>query len=169
VITVKKISSRSRDLPDTIARREDFQTYGALRGGWVEPSRYIYAGELRGYDAEVFSRDMYRIRYIVWSYSTPIAWWVADTDDKNMPRVGHWHIVRQRFSVTTSRHQGTLYRISDGHRWGPWFDSSVGDSLACRYSRGEHVGPVGYTDDGTMCERHYNLRPAVKRSLELSK
>jgi hypothetical protein len=137
-----------------IAAREDFETYGALRAGWTSrKGAYVYTGYLRGYDAEVFDKHKWQIEYVVWSYSTPIAWW---------SEMYGWHLVRQTFSVTTSRHQGRLYLI-DGNRFGPWFDTSVGEDLACRYQRGQHIGPVGYTDDGTMCERHYLMRPKVAR------
>lgn len=161
---MKKISSRSRDLPNMIASREDFETYGALRGGWHDKGRYFYTGALTNtYDRAVLNRDRAHIEYIVWSYSTPIAWWSQ--------RYG-WHKVRQTFSVTTGRHQGALYKIP-GPRWEPFFDAEIVEysdhesRLVCKYQRGEHHGPVGFTDDGTMCERHYNLRPAVKRQAEM--
>jgi hypothetical protein len=162
---VKKITAH--DAPPLIRDRVPFETWGSFRatahdGGYVYTSDY-----LRGYDLAMWERDRTHIRYIVWSYSTPIAWWVTDTDDKNMPRVGHWHVVRQTFSPTTStRHQSKLYLIPGPSRWEPFFDASLRDDLACRRTRGVHRGSVGYTDDGTMCERHYLMRPKVKRIIE---
>lgn len=38
--------------------------------------------------------------YVVWSYDTPIAWYVK----------GAWRIVTQKFSRTTSRHQSVVRR-----------------------------------------------------------
>lgn len=60
------------------------------------------AGELSGSDLAAFQTDASAIRYVVRSYDTPIAWKTLS---------GRWHIVRQRFSVTTSKHQGRLYMI----------------------------------------------------------
>lgn len=98
-----RISSRHRDLPDMIARREDFETYGALRGGWItEGTATSYPGYLAGPDLEVWQDQRPHIAYVVWSYDTPIAWWSR--------RYG-WHKVSQKFSVTTSKHQGKLFRI----------------------------------------------------------
>jgi hypothetical protein len=160
VIQVKKISSRDRRVAEMIRDLQPFETYGALRATEHDGS-YMYTGYLRGYDAEVYSKHKNYIRYVVWSYSTPIAWW--------SPAYG-WHKVRQTFSVTTSRHQGQLYLCdgpgATGHRWEPFFDASLRDDLACQRERGKHVGPVGYTDVGTLCERHYLMRPVVERLIE---
>jgi hypothetical protein len=40
--------------------------------------------------------------YIVYSYGTPIAWYVYSTNQ--------WHIVDQKFSATTSKHQNYTRR-----------------------------------------------------------
>jgi hypothetical protein len=40
-----------------------------------------------------------RADYVIWSYSTPIAW---RTD-------GEWHAPEVKYSVTTSRHQGRIF------------------------------------------------------------
>jgi hypothetical protein len=157
---VKKISSRGREVPEKIRDLEPFQTYGALRAEvFSDHGMNIWqTGILSGYDLEKFREHQNYIRYAVFSYSTPIAWW--------SPAYG-WHRVRQTFSITTSRHQGNLYLItgpgSETRRWQPWFDASLRNDLVCRRVRGKHEGPVGYTDDGTLCERHYLMRPAVKR------
>lgn len=41
--------------------------------------------------------------YVIYSYATPVAWRNAD---------GSWTKTAQRFSVTTSQHQGRLYRLT---------------------------------------------------------
>lgn len=42
--------------------------------------------------------------YVIWSYATPIAWvWTSKRG------VEHVYRVSQKFSVTTTRHQGRLY------------------------------------------------------------
>lgn len=60
------------------------------------------SGELSGSDKAAFDTDASAIRYVVYSFFTPIAWKTLS---------GRWHIVRQRFSVTTSKHQGRLYML----------------------------------------------------------
>jgi len=60
------------------------------------------AGWLSGSDLAAFQTDASAIRYVVRSFDTPIAWQTLS---------GRWHIVRQRFSPTTSKHQGRLYLL----------------------------------------------------------
>lgn len=72
-----------------------------VRASTVMP---VLAGRLQGADLEAFNRDNGSITYVVWSYATPIAW---VTDDSRV------HKVAQRFSVTTSKHQGKLYLLED--------------------------------------------------------
>lgn len=156
---MSKISGRDRKVPELLRDRIPFDTYGSFRATVSHGLTSWQSGILSGYDLEVFKRDMAGIRYVVWSYSTPIAWWSEEYG---------WHVVRQRFSVTTSKHQGRLYLIEgpgSTNRWEPFFDASLRDDLVCRRERGAHEGLVGYTDDGTLCERHYNMRPAVKRAV----
>src|SRR5215207_6729336 len=88
--TATKLTTRSGwwEFSKAIAAGEDFDTCGALKGrsgGWwtmgILPSEYVSSAK----DAD----------YIVYSYSTPIAWrtW------------GQWHTPDVKYSVTTSRHQ----------------------------------------------------------------
>jgi hypothetical protein len=154
---MSKISGRSMRVPEMIRDREPFETFGSFYAD--NTSGYVYSGHLRGYDLEVLSkhRSEGTITYVVWSYATPIAWWSEEFG---------WHKVRQTFSVTSSKHQGRLYLIDAPSRWEPFFDASLRDDLACRRDRGKHEGPVGYTDDGTLCQRHYEMRPKVKQALD---
>lgn len=100
-----KLSSRSREVAEHIRDRRPFQTHGALRAT-EETERHGLgpwdSGQLAGADLDRYREDMREIRYAIWSYSTPIAWW---TESRG------WHIVAQRFSMTTSHHQGKLYLI----------------------------------------------------------
>lgn len=98
----KTLNSRSQKVPIAILARETFNTYGALRGEVVKSLGPWDSGRLHGVDLDLFREDMAQIRYVVWSYATPIAWWCEDKG---------WHKVAQRFSVTTSQHQGRLYLI----------------------------------------------------------
>jgi hypothetical protein len=101
---VSKISSRSREVAERIRDRVPFQTYGALRAT-EEINHCPDSGRLNNDE-----RDRLHTQwnwgngsmYVVWSYGTPIAWWTE--------RDG-WHRVAQKFSMTTSHHQGKLYLI----------------------------------------------------------
>lgn len=96
-----KISSRSTAVRQHIDARIPFQTYGALMAisrsenavgkplpftGQL-PMRYVESAE--------------RASYVVYSYSTPIAWW-SEEDGWTRPEV--------KYSRTTSVHQGKCPR-----------------------------------------------------------
>lgn len=99
-----KINSRSREVAERIRDRVPFETYGALKA--TEETRVTAwdSGRLTGPDLDRFNLDLDSIRYVVWSYATPIAWW-SETNG--------WHRVAQKFSMTTSHHQGKLYLMGD--------------------------------------------------------
>jgi hypothetical protein len=103
---MKKISSRSIETAEAIGRHETFETYGALRGERRDPSVNRFSvwdsGRLSGNDLDRFREDLPGIVYIVFSYATPIAWVNED---------GTVHRVGQKFSMTTSHHQGRLYLL----------------------------------------------------------
>lgn len=87
-----------------------FTTSGSLTGSTRDTQRHTPCGfgergYLRGADLDAFNRDYDRIAYIVRSYLTPIAWVLED---------GTVYRVSQKFSVTTSKHQGTLYLLGNG-------------------------------------------------------
>jgi len=88
-----------------IANFQDFKTYGALSGDNVDGLSEWRgdSGLLSGEDKEQFVADSDKIRYVVKSYSTPIAWYAR----------GKWYKVKQKFSVATSKHQGQLYKINE--------------------------------------------------------
>lgn len=97
----KKISSRSREVSESIRDLVPFNTYGALRGeAIVHP--YVHSGRLNDAERDALTRDLESINYVVWSYATPIAWHSV---------IHGWHKVEQKFSMTTSHHQGRLYLI----------------------------------------------------------
>jgi hypothetical protein len=93
-------TTRGSKVAEAFQRREDVKTHGALSAANVAGLTSWDAGQLAGDDLARFRADCQRIRYVVQSYATPIAW---ETDD------GLVHIVKQRFSMTTSHHQGRLY------------------------------------------------------------
>ncbi len=84
-----------------IANFQDFKTHGALSGEAVSDLPEADYGWLTGLDKEQFVADSAKIRYVVRSYATPIAWYAN----------GKWYKVKQKFSVTTSKHQGQLWKI----------------------------------------------------------
>lgn len=100
---MKKLASMSIAVAEAIRDREEFDTYGALRARKVASGSY---GQLSGADLERFLSDFLSdagIEYIVYSYSTPIAWVSNGTPYR----------VKARFSVTTSKHQSKLYLLGD--------------------------------------------------------
>lgn len=98
----KKLSTRGQEVAVAIAAAETFQTHGALRGERVAGLTAWDSGRLSGNDLDRFREDAQFITYVVYSYATPIAWTTT--------RRG-WHRVAQKFSRTTSQHQGRLYLI----------------------------------------------------------
>lgn len=56
----------------------------------------VHSGRLSGDDLDQFNSDQEHVSYIVWSYATPIAWYRESRG---------WHVVEEKFSPTTSRHQ----------------------------------------------------------------
>lgn len=100
---MKRISSRSMEVATMIARCESFATYGALR---AEHSSSVTRGQLPG---EHWARlcadrdDNGGALYVVYSYATPIAWYST---------AWGWRVPDVRYSVTTSKHQGKLYRVT---------------------------------------------------------
>lgn len=90
-----------------LSNRLPFTTSGALTGSTRDTQRHVPCGfyepgYLANEDLARFRADKDRIVYVVRSYWTPIAWVL---DDGTIYRVG------QRFSVTTGRHQSTLYLL----------------------------------------------------------
>lgn len=104
---MKRLTTRGIATAQAIRDREDFRTNGALYGESTSVGRYD-AGRLQGDDLNRFYADAPEITYVVMSYATPIAWYVPASDTR--PE-GVWHKVAQKFSVTTTKHQGNLYLI----------------------------------------------------------
>ena len=81
-----------------LENEQEFKTSGSLSG-----VKDIYTfGQLDSVEIAILERDRREVgvRYYVVSYKTPIAWVRND---------GKIHRVNQKFSATTSRHQGMLY------------------------------------------------------------
>lgn len=102
---MKRLTTRSIATAEAIRDREDFRTSGSLMGESTSVGRYD-SGRLSGDDLDRFYADCRDIDYVVVSYSTPIAWHVTNTSGQ-----GRWHVVSQKFSSTTTKHQSNLYLI----------------------------------------------------------
>lgn len=93
---MKHVSMHGRGyeaLKDCLAHREPFVTSGALRAR----TGTIGSGRLPRVDE--YFHSLSRAQYVVYSYDTPIAW-----VDEN----GEVRIPDEKYSITTSRHQGIV-------------------------------------------------------------
>jgi hypothetical protein len=100
-------------LAEALFTHKAFRTGGAFKGeeyGDFKPSRYD-SGRLAGDDLAAFILDLNSITYVVYSYATPIAWVTRSADG-----TPHVHRVEQKFSPTTSKHQGLLYMLTHDAR-----------------------------------------------------
>lgn len=98
---MRKVAT-GRGFAEAVGRMEDVSTHGSLKARSVDGMTVWGAGRLAGKDHDTFTQDAPSIRYVVESYATPIAWVTED---------GRVHKVAQKFSVTTSKHQGQLYLL----------------------------------------------------------
>lgn len=142
-----------RAIPALVRDRKDFE--GNTMRGTCRSSEY-QSGELTGLDRDRFITDMPFIRYVVFSYSTPIAWWSEKSG---------WYKVAQKFSRTTSKHQGKLYLIPERMPVSEFDCETYNLSLSdCKHwdkpgteCSGPRVGVV--RSDGAsviLCEGHFN-------------
>ena len=83
-----------------IARGENFQA-SALCGYELSDAKWCGVGIAYGEALRRFKEDEARIRYVVKSYATPIAWRLED---------GTWVVPEEKYSHTTSRHQFRVRR-----------------------------------------------------------
>jgi hypothetical protein len=94
---------RGPQVSQLIANRTPFKAGGtgtgaaSFRGGSAYDN-YNTTGALNETEKDNYYHDVPDIDYVVYSYRTPIAW--------HTPR--GWHIVAQKFSVTTTRHQSAV-------------------------------------------------------------
>lgn len=93
---ITKIGTRDfRSIARAMGNGEDFRTHGSLHGG--PAARTLTSWDMGQLPREFYSRAMFA-DYIVWSYSTPIAYW----------QDGEWVVPEVRYSVTTTRQQATV-------------------------------------------------------------
>lgn len=101
--TRKRLTTRGIRTATAIRDMVPFTTSGSLSAQAVPGLGTWDSGRLSGADETAFRAECREIRYVVYSYSTPIAWWSG---------VNGWHVVSQKFSSTTSKHQGNLYMVT---------------------------------------------------------
>jgi bisphosphoglycerate-dependent phosphoglycerate mutase len=84
-----------RDAMHYIETRQEFRA-SALEGRAYGVSN----GRLNETETARYNQDLNAVMYWVYSYSTPIAWYTKEG----------WYCVAQKFSMTTSKHQGIVRR-----------------------------------------------------------
>jgi len=93
-------TTRRTNLAPVLCNLRRFEnSTGSLYGHPVARNSYGY-GRLNDAERDALDSDEHDIEYVVFSYATPIAWYT---------RRG-WYIVGQKFSATTSCHQGQVSR-----------------------------------------------------------
>lgn len=96
----EKLSTRNpAPIAEKLLARESFRTNGELKG--VAKPEWIDHGKIsvRDYGFLRGDRDYYGIDYVIYSYTTPIAWLRGD---------GEWAMPEAYYSVTTERHKNTI-------------------------------------------------------------
>jgi hypothetical protein len=94
-----KTKATLRQIPDLIRDLEPFEGNSM----WASAHARLHPGWLNDHEAAQYAADLESITYVVYSYWTPIAWVTRD---------GRVHIVDQKFSITTTRHQSCLYALN---------------------------------------------------------
>lgn len=85
---------------DAIRNRKEFKSGGALWAKRVDPPYVVaFAGQLPDEERQRLNAEP--PTYIVFSYNTPIGWYVPD---------GGWYIPEVKYSQTTTGHQSVLTR-----------------------------------------------------------
>lgn len=91
-----------------IAARKSFTNHsGSLRGDCLISG----SGRLDQKNRDQWIQDWDHIYYVVYSYDTPIAWHTSKPKGCGCCQDERWYIVDQKFSTTTSKHQGQLWQI----------------------------------------------------------
>jgi len=102
-MTVSNIRTRDnyQVYADQLFARQSFDAGVNVRGRKVEDAAGIDTGRMPLPWAETFRDQEMEIKFIVWSYDTPIAW-LLDT--------GEWVVPQHDYSPTTTKHLGTVRR-----------------------------------------------------------
>jgi len=87
---------------------------GRERNTWTTPRDSLaihlndHQNQLSGIARDVWVSDgmTNHVAYVVWSYHTPIAWFISE---HNGGEENTWVVVMDKFSGATSRHQGIVW------------------------------------------------------------
>lgn len=118
-----KFPTRSWRAREALADRMPYTTHGAMYAS-VEAHSLPWGHRLPKPWAERYERERERMTYVVWSYSTPIAWVL---DNGTVVKVDH------KWSIATTKHQGLLYAL----------DAAETTREAIRISAARERTPVG--------------------------
>ena len=96
----EKLSTRNPGpIVEKLLARESFKTNGELKGvakpEWIDHDKI----SVRDYNFLRGDRNYYGIDYVIYSYSTPIAWLRGD---------GSWFMPVADYSTTTTHHKNTI-------------------------------------------------------------
>lgn len=80
--------------------------------GNMSVNRPYWSGELPYKLEKVYFARKHHISTVIYSYSTPIAWYDAEFEK--------WFVPDVRYSVTTSKHQGYLWKLTEPRRSIPY-------------------------------------------------
>lgn len=98
-----------------VDKREDFQG-SSLKGVTYKPDMAPFMSgrdsRLNEYETKQYNKVRSRVTYIVWSFYTPIAYYV-ESPGGQIP--GQWYKVGQSFSQHTGRHRNGALRNVVGH------------------------------------------------------
>lgn len=101
----------NRDIPLFANRHVVAEGYGNMSTG-----RPYGTGALPRRLCDIFWERRNKIVSVIYSYATPIAWYDSEFD--------FWFVPDVKYSVTTAKHQGYLWRLSEPVRSIPW-DASL--------------------------------------------
>ena len=103
-MTIRTTTRNATAIARALQNGENFTTSGALKG--VANPPWIAHGRIKSDDGAAMYRacDEIGIDYVVYSYGTPIAYRTKDKGEGD----GEWTIPDAKYSVTTSKHQGTI-------------------------------------------------------------
>lgn len=95
-----RVKNRNGETLDAINRRRSFETHGALWGTFYPQGFRGYTDQLSPHYLRLIRYRPDDVDYVVFSYSTPIAWHLRSTDA--------WIIPNVKYSATTSTHQSVV-------------------------------------------------------------
>lgn len=106
-----KINGSWTQFTEPLSKLEPFTTHGALHGRPGNASGWA-VGRL----PEQYRTSVYHADYVVYSYATPIAWHVPNRNEgwklgngEPAPAEPGWVMPDEKYSVTTSKHQGHIF------------------------------------------------------------